>query len=69
MRPVTQSHGGKASVGVPGAKPTQHAVSGDNADCNAKTNAALRQAGGSTPRKQPTAGQMVAAGLTGTTEG
>jgi hypothetical protein len=64
-RNVVGPHANVASVGHDeGVKPRAH--DGAAGDGNAATNAALADAGRSTPRRQPSAGEMVASGLTGT---
>jgi hypothetical protein len=61
--PVT-SHAGVASVGSPGAKPRQHDCDGDCAGPdNDALNAQLAQSSAPTPRKQPSNGELVAAGI------
>jgi hypothetical protein len=61
--PVT-SHAGVASVGASGVPPRQHDCADDcGSNGNAATNAALLRAAGSTPREQPTPGQLVGAGI------
>jgi len=66
-RDVVEAHAGVASVSTDGGiAPRQPDVAGDHSASNAATNAALAHAGRATPHKQVSAGEMVAAGLTGT---